>query len=88
MDIEVFWKTVEENLKQGNVRLIFVADDIPQELRRLVDFLGRKMVDVKVLAVEIKQFKGKNQRAMVPRVIGRTEGDFEGNGGVGVTRPS
>ena len=53
----------------------------------LVDFLGRKMVDVKVLAVEIKQFKGKNQRAMVPHVIGRTEGDFEGNGGVGVTRP-
>jgi hypothetical protein len=46
-----------------------------------VDFLGRKMVDVKVLAVEIKQFKGKNQRALVPRVIGRPEGD-------GVVRPT
>ena len=81
VDIEAFWQTVEENLKDGKVRLIFVQDDIPQELRRLVDFLGRKMVDVKVLAVEIKQFKGKNQRALVPRVIGRPEGD-------GVVRPT
>jgi hypothetical protein len=73
--IEAFWQKVEENLKQGNVRLIFVADDISQELRRLVDFLDRKMTDanVRVLAIEIKQFKGKHQRAMVPRVIGRTE---------------
>jgi hypothetical protein len=79
-DIEAFWQKVEENLKQGNVRLIFVADDISQELRRLVDFLDRKMTDadVRVLAIEIKQFKGKNQRAMVPRIIGRTEGDPDG----------
>ena len=88
VDIEAFWQTVDENLKQGNVRLIFVADDIPQELRRLVDFLGRKMVDVKVLAVEIKQFKGKNQRALVPRVIGRTEGDSDGKVAPKLTRPS
>jgi hypothetical protein len=86
VDIEAFWQTVEENLKDGKVRLIFVQDDISQELRRLVDFLGRKMVDVKVLAVEIKQFKGKNQRALVPRVIGRTEGDSDGKVAPKLTR--
>jgi hypothetical protein len=42
-------------------------------LRRLVEFLNAKMNDVEVLAVEVKQFLGKGQRAMVPRVIGITE---------------
>src|ERR1051325_829546 len=73
VEIENFWKLVESNLRDGKVRLIFVSDEIPRELRRLVEFLNEKMSDVEVLAVEIKQFLGDNVRALVPRVIGNTE---------------
>lgn len=71
--IEAFWNKVEANLRQGRIRLLFVADAIPRELRRLVEFLNAKMADVEVLAVEVKQFLGHGQKAMVPRVIGLTE---------------
>ena len=73
LDVEWFWQQVETNLRQGKIRLVFVADAIPKELRRLVEFLNAKMNDVEVLAVEVKQFLGEGQRAMVPRVIGITE---------------
>jgi len=66
-DIEGFWRTVADNLKRGKVRLVFVADRIPSELSRSSGFL--KKPDVEVLAIEIKQFKGKDQRAFVPRVV-------------------
>ncbi|MCL4486666.1 MAG: hypothetical protein M1570_00865 [Chloroflexi bacterium] len=72
-DVEGFWQKVADNLRHGKVRLVFVADRTPKELRRLVEFLNEKMADVEVLAVEIKQFKGKDQRALVPRVVGLTE---------------
>lgn len=73
LEVEWFWQQVETNLRQGKIRLVFVADAIPKELRRLVEFLNAKMNDVEVLAVEVKQFLGEGQRAMVPRVIGITE---------------
>ncbi len=70
---EAYWQKVEANLKAGKVRLVFVDDRLPRELCRLIEFLNEKMADVEVLGLEIKQFEGKGQRAMVPRVIGQTE---------------
>ena len=70
VDVEPFWQNVERNLREGRVRLIFVTDETPRELRRLVEFLNQKMPDVEVLAVEITLFEGKGQKALVPRVIG------------------
>ena len=72
-DVEGYWTTVEENLRNGRVRLIFVADYIPRELRRLIEFMNDKMEDIEVFAVEIKQFLGEGRKALVPRVIGITE---------------
>jgi hypothetical protein len=70
-DIEAYWDTVEKNLEAGRVRLLFVIDRPPKELRRLVEFLNEKMADVEVLTVEIKQYLGANgQRAVVPRALG------------------
>lgn len=72
--IENYWKLVEDNLKAGRVRLLFVADQIPGELRRLVEFLNEKMDGIEVLAVEVKRFSGdSDQTVLVPRVIGVTE---------------
>ena len=72
--IDEYWKHVEQNLRLGIVRLIFVADSIPSELRRLVEFLNEQMTNTEVLAVEVKQFLGDNrQKVIVPRLIGMTE---------------
>jgi hypothetical protein len=79
--IENYWQRVESNLRSGKVRLLFVTDETPRELRRLVEFLNEKMADVEVMAVEIKQFVGKGQKALVPRVIGLTEKSREVKGG-------
>lgn len=69
---DVFWKKVSENLKAGNLRLLFVADEIPTELQRVVEFLNEKMDTVEVLAVEIKQYTGQQMKTLVPRIIGQT----------------
>ena len=51
---------VKTNLQAGRVRLIFVADEIPPELRRIVEFLNSQMDPAEVLAIEVKQFVGEN----------------------------
>lgn len=76
IEIENYWKRVENNLQNRKVRLIFVADSIPKELRRLVEFLNEEMINAEVLAVEVKQFQkleDEKFKALVPRVIGVTE---------------
>jgi hypothetical protein len=66
---ERFWDQVKTNLQAGKVRLVFVADIIPPELRRIVDFLNRQMNAAQVLAVEIRQYVGGQYQALVPRVV-------------------
>lgn len=69
---EAFWQKVSANLQAGNLRLLFVADEIPTELQRIIEFLNEKMDSVEVLGVEIKQFAGQQMKTLVPRVIGQT----------------
>ena len=67
-DADAFWERVDANL-----RLLFVADGIPDELARVVEFLNRQMETVEVLAVDMRRFAGDRDAAtLVPRVIGRT----------------
>ena len=73
MDTEGFWGRVGENLRSGRVRLLFVLDQAPRELRRLVEFLNEKMDDVELAVVEVKRFAGSGTQVMVPRVLGLTE---------------
>jgi hypothetical protein len=68
-----FWQLVKTNLQAGRVRLVFVADDIPPELRRVVEFLNGQMDPAEVLAIEIRQFVGQDVKTLVPRVLGQTE---------------
>ncbi|MEA3510778.1 MAG: hypothetical protein U9R51_05015, partial [Actinomycetota bacterium] len=37
-----FWQAVKTNLQAGRVRLVFVADRIPSELRRIIEFLNEQ----------------------------------------------
>jgi hypothetical protein len=71
-DPEHFWQSAKTNLQAGRIRLIFVADEIPTELRRIVEFLNEQMDPTQVLAVEIKQYADRGLKTLVPRVIGQT----------------
>jgi hypothetical protein len=51
-----FWTQVEQNLHDGKVRLVFVADDIPSSLQRIVEFLNERMTPTEVLAAEVRQY--------------------------------
>ena len=69
---EEFWQKAKTNLQAGRVRLVFVADQIPPTLQRIVEFLNGQMDPAEVLAVELKQFQGEGMRTLVPRVVGQT----------------
>lgn len=72
LEPELFWQRVKTNLQAGRIRLVFVADEIPPELRRVIEFLNEQMDPAEVLGVEIRQFSGASIRSLVPRVIGQT----------------
>lgn len=69
---EAFWQRVKTNLQAGRIRLIFVADEIPRELRRIVEFLNEQMDPAEVLALEVKKYGADRQEVFVGRVIGQT----------------
>lgn len=71
-DVEGIWRDVKTNLQAGRMRLVFVADEIPSELRRVVEFLNEQMDPAEVLAIEVKQFEGGGLKTLVPRLIGNT----------------
>jgi len=64
---------VKTNLKAGRIRLLFVADQIPDELKRIVEFLNAQMDPAEVLALELRRFDGEGLKTIVPVVYGRTE---------------
>lgn len=75
-DADAFWGAVATNLAAKRMRLLFVADAIPIELARIVEFLNAQFRDnIEALAVEVKQFRGESaglRSALVPNVIGHT----------------
>ena len=88
-EFERFWQSVSTNLAAKRLRLLFVADHIPDPLARTVAFLNAQMPDIEVLAVEIKRFPSKFGQTLVPRVIGRALAtSSRGRSGRGLTRDS
>jgi hypothetical protein len=71
-DVDAFWEQAGANLRAGRVRLVFVADVIPRELRRVVEFLNGQMSPAEVIAIEVRQYVGPGMKTLVPRVIGQT----------------
>ena len=67
---EAYWVSVKTNLQAGRIRLVFVADLIPSELRTVVEFLNGQMDPAEVLAVEVRQFVGDGIKTLVPKVMG------------------
>ena len=67
-----FWERVATNLLAGRVRMLFVADRIPPELQRIIEFLNGQMNPAEVLGVEIKRYTGEGYQCFIPAVVGKT----------------
>jgi hypothetical protein len=71
-DEDAFWSTVGENIKIGKLRMVFLADVIPAELQRIIEFLNEQTTRTEVFGVEVRQYVGQGQHTLVPRVVGQT----------------
>ena len=71
-DPTTFWQRAKTHLQAGRVRLVFVADVIPPELRRIIEFLNQQMDPAEVLGIEIRHYSGEGLRTLVPSVVGQT----------------
>ena len=76
-DSEAFWARVKGNLQAGRIRMLFVADRIPPELRKVVEFMNVQMRPAEVLAVELRQYQGGGLRTLAPIVLGQTQEAIE-----------
>ncbi len=74
-DVDKFWSTVRTSIEAKRLRLVFVADAIPPELRRIVEYLNEQMTQTEVLAIEVKQYRDSSgaHETLVPRLVGDTE---------------
>jgi hypothetical protein len=72
-DATAFWSLIKTNLKAGKIRILLVADAMPAEVRRIVEFLNEQMTSAEILAIEIKQFGDDGLTTLVPRVYGQTQ---------------
>lgn len=73
VEVDSFFEIVENNLKEGQLRLVFFLEEAPQELKSIVDFLNRQMERTEVLIVEAKQYLCDNTKVVVPVLFGYTE---------------
>ncbi len=73
LEAEDFWQQVDANFSAGRIKMVFVADTIPRELARIVEFLNEQM-KADVRAVELSWFESDGGvTALTPRIIGETE---------------
>jgi hypothetical protein len=69
-----FWEQAEQNLRDGKVRLIFVSDEIPTELQRIVEYMNERMTPTEVLAAEVRQYVSSEGKSIVhASLVGQTE---------------
>ncbi len=69
---EEFWSKVSSNLKSGKMRLVFVADQIPETLRVLIEFLDKAMPNIEVYGVELKPYRNGNVELVSKTVVGNS----------------
>ncbi|WP_144440742.1 hypothetical protein [Streptomyces roseifaciens] len=64
-DPDIFWREVRQNLQRGNMRLLFVADHIPDELRAIVEFLSGALKTTSVAAIALPRFRSPDSLTML-----------------------
>jgi hypothetical protein len=70
---ESYFQAIEENLREGQVRLVFFLEDAAFELKSVVKFLNSQMERSEVLLVEARQYRLGNELIINPSLFGYTE---------------
>lgn len=70
---EEFFPKAQENLRLGQVRIVFFLEESPFELRSIVDFLNKQMASSEVLIVEARRYERDDLRIVVPSLFGYTD---------------
>jgi hypothetical protein len=73
LSTEEYFELVQQNLREGQLRIVFFLEDSSPELRSVVDFLNRQMERSEVLLVEARQYSHGNSKIVVPTLFGYTE---------------
>jgi len=73
LDVDEYFQRIEDNLREGQVRLVFFLEESSMELRSVVDFLNKQMERTEVLIVEARQYMHEGTRIVVPVLFGYTE---------------
>ena len=71
--LETFLDAIQNNITQGQIRLVFFMEESPPELRSIVAFLNSQMERTEVCLVEARQFIQNGLRVVVPTLWGYTE---------------
>ncbi|RFZ81523.1 hypothetical protein D0Y60_23895 [Shinella sp. WSJ-2] len=75
IDAERFWSRVEDNLRAGRIRMIFLVDEMPPELLRIVEFLAKQLRTAEVYAVEVRQHVGASGQVLATSILGQSQND-------------
>jgi hypothetical protein len=73
VSLEGFLEMIENNINQGQLRLVFFMEQSCPERRSIVAFLNNQMERTEVCLVEAKQFQNGDVRVVVPTLWGYTE---------------
>lgn len=68
-----YWRAVKTNLQARKVRLIIAADGIPDNLKRVIEFLNGLMDPTELLGVDLHKFSKGEMEVFSSEIIGRTE---------------
>lgn len=71
--VDSYFEQIQDNLRQGQIRLVFFLEEAPGELKSLVDFLNKQMERSEVLLVEARQYEHSGVRIVAPTLFGYTE---------------
>ena len=71
--VDDFFENVENNLKEGQIRLVFFLEEAPNELKSIIEFLNNQMERSEVLIVEAKQYATDGLKVVVPSLFGYSE---------------
>ncbi len=72
VDPASYWRSVETNLEQGRMRLVFVVDQMPADLEPLVRFLSTQLTSGDVYALEVQRSASAGGQILTTSVHGRS----------------
>jgi len=71
--VDEFFQHVQDNLREGQIRLVFFMEESPAELKSVVEFLNKQMERSEVLIVEARQYEYEGTKIVTPVLFGFTE---------------